>query len=120
MLTLHFEGWLECRLATDPDPTDEPRGVSGWTFAVAGEPDLDRTLRLQPEGAVNRRFGPTVGVAVRRVELFGEDVPDHRLVGATVELLDGPVFEGRNGISAEDAEEPIVPFHPRIRQAGIT
>jgi hypothetical protein len=120
MLTLHFEGWLECRLATDPDPTDEPRGVSGWTFAVAGEPDLDRTLRLQPDGAVNRRYGPPVGVAVRRVSLFGQDVPGHPLLGAPLELLDGPVFEGRNGIAAEDAEEPIVPFHPRIRQGGIT
>ena len=38
MIKLTFSGWFECRIATDPDPTDEPRGVSGWTAAVAGEP----------------------------------------------------------------------------------
>src|SRR3712207_1058344 len=100
MLSLKFEGWFECRLATDPDPTDEPRGVSGWTFAVAGEPDLDRIIRLQPQGAVNRPFGPPVGVRVTAVSVNGEQVTDHPLQGAPVELLDDPVFEGRNGIVA--------------------
>ncbi len=37
MLVVNFAGWFQCRLATDPDPTDEPRGVSGFTFALAGE-----------------------------------------------------------------------------------
>lgn len=120
MLSLHFEGWLECRLATDPDPTDEPRGVSGWTFAVAGEHDLDRIIRLQPEDALNRALGPQVGVRVHAVSVAGEKVVDHPLQGAPVELLGDPVFDGRNGIVAEDALEPIVPFHIRISHNGIT
>ena len=33
-LYLHFEGYFQCRLATDPDPTREPRGVSGYTYAL--------------------------------------------------------------------------------------
>jgi len=27
VLELDFEGWWQCRFATDPDPTDDPRGV---------------------------------------------------------------------------------------------
>ena len=68
MLRLSFEGWFQCRLATDPDPPDEVRGVSGWTFAVAGEPDLDRVIRLQPAGTITRSGGPTVGVTVTKAE----------------------------------------------------
>ena len=66
MIEIHFEGWFECRLATDPDPTDEPRGVSGWTYALAGEPDLDRIIRTQPMGTVSRRFGPNPRCRLRR------------------------------------------------------
>jgi hypothetical protein len=118
VITLAFDGWAECRLATDPDPSDEPRGVSGWTFAVAGEPDLDRIIRMQPGGAVQRALGPPVGVAVRAVSVQGAPVAAHPLLGAAVDLLDDPVFEGRNGIVGEDAREPIVPFHLAVRGAN--
>jgi hypothetical protein len=62
---------LEKTRGWGPDPSDEPRGVSGYTFALAGEPDLDRLLHLQPDeaGVFERRFGvsddapgPHVGV----------------------------------------------------------
>jgi hypothetical protein len=119
MLTLSFEGWFQCRLATDPDPSDEPRGVSGWTFAVAGEEDLDRVIRLQ-EPVSPRSHGPEVGVVVRNVTVDERHIPDHPLDGGQVELLDAPVFEGRNGIVAEDAAEGIDPFHLRIRGGGVT
>lgn len=118
MLVLAFEGWAQCRLATDPDPTDEPRGVGGWTFAVAGEPDLDRIIRFQPEGATHRRFCPDVGVTVRAVGRDGAAVAGSPLVGARVALLDDPVFDGRNGLSHEDQLEPIVPFHIRVEKDG--
>jgi hypothetical protein len=119
MLTLTFEGWFQCRLATDPDPSDEPRGVSGWTFAVAGEEDLDRVIRLQ-EPVSTRSHGPEVGVVVRTVTVDERHIPDHPLVGGQVELLDAPTFEGRNGIVAEDAAESINPFHLRITGGGVT
>ena len=45
LVVCSFTGWVQVRLATNPDPTDEPRGVSGYTFALPGEPDLDRVLR---------------------------------------------------------------------------
>src|SRR6185503_3047945 len=63
-IELAFAGFFECRLATDPDPFDELRGTSGWTFALPGEPNLDRIIRFQPTGAVLRWGGPAVGVAV--------------------------------------------------------
>jgi len=119
MLTLNFEGWFQCRLATDPDPSDEPRGVSGWTFALAGEEDLDRIIRLQ-EAVAPRSCGPEVGVLVRTVSVDERRVAEHPLVGARVELLDEPKFEGRNGIVAEDAAECIHPFHLRVVRGDVT
>jgi hypothetical protein len=115
---LQFGGWFQCRLATDPDPHDEPRGVSGYARAVAGEPDLDRVVRFQPAGAFVRSHCPEVGVRVTRVIVDGRPVDGHPLVGATVDLLDEPVFEGRNGIVADDGFEPIVPFHLRVEGPG--
>ena len=119
MLSLGFEGWFECRLATDPDPSDEPRGVSGWTYAVGDEKDLDRVIRTQPEGTVGRLHGPAIGVTVREVSEHGKQAPDHVLIGAPVTLLNDPVFEGRNGLASEDTEEPVFPFHIRIAQDTV-
>jgi hypothetical protein len=93
--------------------------VSGWTFAVAGEEDLDRIIRLQ-EPVSPRSHGPEVGVMVRIVTVDDRHIPDHPLVGSQVELLDGPKFEGRNGIVAEDAAESVEPFHLRITGGGVT
>ena len=119
MLVLAFEGWAQCRLATDPDPSDEPRGVSGWTFAVAGEPDLDRILRLQPEDATARVPGPPIGVRVTSHQRDGRADATSPFVGGRVMLLGDPVFDGRNGLAHEDTLEPIVPFHLRIEGAGV-
>jgi hypothetical protein len=119
LLVLGFEGWAQCRLATDPDPSDEPRGVSGWTYAVAGEPDLDRVLRFQSEGAVPRTPGPQIGVAINHHAVDGRPVDPSPLHGVPVILLDSPVFDGRNGLSHEDGKEPIAPFHLRIEGAGV-
>jgi hypothetical protein len=118
MLWLKFGGWFQCRLPTDPDPTDEPRGVSGYVTALAGEPDLDRIVRLQPP-VVERRYCPTIGVSVQAVFQDGPST-GHPLVGAVVELLDNPKFEGRNGIIAEAGFEPIVPFHLRISKDAFS
>jgi hypothetical protein len=118
-VSLGFAGWFQCRLATDPDPADEPRGVSGYVHALAGEPDLDRILRLQPAGTVPRPFCPPIGVTVRTVHLDGRLQAGHPLLGAAVDLLDAPVFEGRNGIVADDGFEPIVPFHPQVSAGGF-
>ena len=114
ILWIEFGGWFQCRLATDPDPSDESRGVSGYVRAVAGEPDLDRILRLQPEGAVPRTHCPTIGVTARALLGDAGPVAGSLISGAKVELLENPKFEGRNHIVAEDGFEPIVPFHVRI------
>jgi hypothetical protein len=115
MLQLRFRGWFQCRLATDPDPYDEPRGVSGYVRAYAGEPDLDRLISFQ-RPAFARTYGPPIGVQVDQVSLDGEVVRDHPLVGAAVDLLGRPVFEGRNGVIADDGLEPIYPFRLQVRK----
>lgn len=109
MIELRYRGWFQCRLATDPDPFDEPRGVSGYVHAYVDEPDLDRVIAMQPP-RFTRSHGVDVGVHIDRVVREGQSVPDHPLVGARVDLLDAPKYEGRNGVVADDGLEPVWPF----------
>jgi hypothetical protein len=118
MLVLKFEGWFQCRLSTDPDPADEPRGVSGFTFALPGEPDLDRIIRFQPPGTVQRSHCPDIGVYVTDVYENGTKSGNHPLARAQVDLLEEPKFLGENGIISQ-VEEPIVPFHIRVSGGGL-
>lgn len=124
-LGVSFGGWCQVRLATNPDPTDEPRGVSGYSFALAGEPDLDRIIRFH-DPVAPRSFGPPVGVFVRAVSVDGRAVAGHPLIGARVDLVnsrgepprpddtDGAKFEARNYIMTNPGDEPIHPFWIRV------
>lgn len=120
MLILHFEGWFQCRLATNPDPTDEARGVSGYTFALPGEDDLDRVIRLHDPRAP-RSHGPAVGVHVTGVERAGVSEPSHPLREAPVFWLGDPKFESRNRLLSDDRSGtgPIHPFHVRVAAADV-
>lgn len=128
-LHLSFEGYFQMRMATDPDPTDDPRGVSGYTFALAGEPDLDGLLHLQPDedGVWQRRFGvspdapgPRVGVTVRRAQRFDDealtltDVPE--LVGTRI-AFPGARLEERNGLVVRNDFWPIHPMRLQVLAA---
>lgn len=46
-LSISFDGYFQCRLATDPDPSNEQRGISGFTYSVAGETLLDPSIWCQ-------------------------------------------------------------------------
>jgi len=70
VIVCSFAGWIQIRLATNPDPPDEPRGISGYTFALPGEPALDRLLRTS-DPVAPRSHGPLIGVAVRAVTVDG-------------------------------------------------
>lgn len=115
---INFRGWYQCRLATDPDSYDERRGRSGWTFALGDEPDLDRIIRFH-DPVTHRSHAPSIGVWVNEVRQGGQAVNAHPLLQAKVELLDRPVYEGRNGEIATSAHEPIVPWHLRIEGNNI-
>ena len=124
-LLLTFEGWCTIRVPTDPDPCDEPRGASGYTFAFAGEPDLDRRVRLQPEDAPEllRPGAPWKkwGVFVKQAVLVGDDgseveVPE--FLGAEVRLLGEPRLENRNWVLTPPGKEPIVPFDLEFKEKG--
>jgi len=127
-LYLSFEGYFQLRFATDPDPTDEPRGVSGYTFALAGEPDFDNVMHLQPEeeGVVERRFGvaadapgPRVGVTVRQAKWFDEekliytDAPEY--TEARVSFVKAQLTE-RNGILIRNDLFAIDPLRVQVRK----
>jgi hypothetical protein len=125
LLTAAFEGWFMCRLATDPDPNNEPRGRSGYTMALTSERELDQVIRLQRDAYVDehmrrpaRLLKREVGVTVRSVTFdgrpwsrrYGGDpiAGEHPLVGALVSLggtndiFPGPTFESRNNIVGSD------------------
>jgi hypothetical protein len=113
-LVLEFEGWCSLRLPTDPDPSDEPRGVSGYTFAFAGEPDFDRVLNLQPRPGMSiRSHSPELGVKVTRASA-------EAFKGARVDLLGGPIIENRNWTLTLPGFEPIVPFHLQVAGDGVS
>lgn len=117
MLEIHFEGRFQCRLATDPDAYNHPRGQDGWTFALPGEPDLDRIIRFDGPDAPRSRT-PGIGVRVTDFRREGVSEAASPLMGMNVELADAPVFEGRNGQIATSAKEPIVPFTIRLAGGG--
>jgi hypothetical protein len=131
-LRLEFEGYFQMRMATDPDPTDERRGVSGYTFALAGEPDLDAKVHFQPDepGVWQRKFGigddegenlpvartsksggPRVGVLVTSATIGDRAVPEY--VGARVQFLDAQILE-HNGVLIRNDFFFIDPLHVRV------
>lgn len=123
--SLSFDGWAQCRMATDPDPSNDPRGVSGYSFALPGEPDMDQILYLQnKKGVIHRSFCPEIGVFVRGGYEFhtkgtgGETTfthktkidANHPLFEAQVDLLGNPIFDSRNGTVIFNGFGIINPF----------
>lgn len=124
MLKLLFEGYYQMRMATDPDPPNDPRGLSGYTFALPGEPDFDRKLHFQPDekGAYQRVYGlpgargPQIGVqVVDAMEDGGAQRPD--LKGVRVRFVNAELVE-RNGVIVRNDMFVIDPLRVRIEEAG--
>ncbi|MDQ4124556.1 MAG: hypothetical protein M3134_03005 [Actinomycetota bacterium] len=115
-LTAHFQGYFMCRIAVDPDPTNDPRGRSGYTMALATEDPLDQVIRLQPDEHVRantrtpaEQIGLHVGVDVTDVTFDGKPwAGSPNLLGAHVSLegsrdvFTGPVFVSRNNVIGSD------------------
>jgi hypothetical protein len=131
-LTLGFGGYFMCRIATDPDPSDDPYGTSGYTMALAHEPVLDQVIRLQYDSSAaplrsnplpNLRKRVQEGVTVRSVSFDG--VPDAArtkvLVGARVALLGSPRFVSTNNtVGSDDTMAFVVePFHLSITHDAL-
>jgi hypothetical protein len=137
-LDINFEGYFMCRLATDPDPTNEERGMSGYTMALAFEDPLDQVIRLQADAAwlsrnarkpmIDMQIAPNV--TVRSVHFQGAPYDGARaLLGARVYLdgadfpLKGPTFESRNStVGSDDSFAFVVnPFNFRIQheESGV-
>lgn len=119
---LHFRGYIQLRMATDPDPTDEPRGLSGYTFALPGEPDFDQLLHWQPDerGVFERDFGddpfqPRVGVTVVQAYHAGERRPE--VEGARLSLVDSSLVE-LNGLLVRNDYFAIDPVKLRITRGS--
>jgi hypothetical protein len=133
LLEIAFEGRFMCRQATDPDPTNEDRGMSGYTMALVSETPLDQVIRFHVTDdfwRANARppsdeMGMRPGVTVRGVRYAGAPYPRaQNLIGARVFLdgkepsFDGPIFESRNNIVGNDDAMAFVvsPFKLRIEK----
>lgn len=132
-VSLHFEGYFACRIATDPDPTDEKRGMSGYTMALSTEDNLDQVIRLnvseeyldknlrQPGPLINMDANLKRGVVVTEVMYDGQSL-ESDYVGASLNLrgenkpFKGPIFESRNNITGSDDTMAFVitPFELEI------
>ena len=138
-MTIHFEGFWQCRMSTDPDPTLEGRGTSGYTIALPREGEFDRVIRTQrdqiPDSEFRQPFPPyretlpaggrrapdgrrgSFGVSVTRVEGAPDPAIDRLLTGAELRLMQSPRFELRNQIVGDGINRiapPIVPFDVQI------
>ncbi len=141
-LTIYFQGYFMFRMATDPDPSNETRGLSGYTMALATEDDFDQKIRLQfTEDFLNKNLREPAremgleeklrdGVQVYKVTFDGKPW-EHRkkLINAKVCLgpfpddnssdeSELPTFESRNNITGSDDTMAFVvdPFHLQIRK----
>ncbi|HYH45048.1 MAG TPA: hypothetical protein VEG34_05135, partial [Thermoanaerobaculia bacterium] len=139
LLEMQFEGFFMCRLATDPDPTNEERGVSGYTIALVHEDPLDQVIRTQIEDKKflernlrepAERMKIRIGVDVYNVLFDGKPyfgAARDALLGAKVYLegkdepFQGPIFDSRNNIVGSDDNMAFVvnPFELAIRRDGL-
>ena len=138
LLEINFQGYFLCRIATDPDPTNEERGVSGYTMALVQEEPLDQVIRTQitPKFAEQNlrepaeRMGIRIGVDVTSVLFDGQpyDKGTEVLQGAKVFLegkddpFPGPIFDSRNNIVGSDDNMAFVvnPFEMAIRNEKVS
>lgn len=136
-LDIGFQGYFTCRIATDPDPTNEDRGMSGYTMALPKEDRLDQVIRLQADADFLSRnmrkpldeMPFQIGVQVASAQIAGRDfTPAAPLLGARVYLdgrnepLTGAVFESRNNTTGSDDTMAFVidPFMLRIDGPAAT
>lgn len=135
-LDIGFQGYFTCRIATDPDPSNEDRGMSGYTMALPNEDRLDQIIRLQADAEFWSRnmrkpldeMPYKIGVQVSRVQFDGRDyAPAASLVSSLVYLdgrngQEGPVFESRNNTTGSDDTMAFVidPFVLRIDGPAAT
>jgi hypothetical protein len=132
---LQFSGWVQARMATDPDPSNEPRGVSGYTFSIPGEPDMDQIIYFQPkEGVIQRSHCPPVGVQVTGgYEFITEGTggyvdfvnktpitEGHPLFNANVDLLKNPIFDSRNSTIIYSGFGVVNPFILSVEGKGLS
>lgn len=148
LLEIEFQGYFFCRLATDPDPTNEQRGVSGYTMALVHEDPLDQVIRTQiddefarrnlrepvrlpgEEGNPDRPMKLRVGVDVSGATFGGKtyEPAARALAGARLSLngstppFDGPIFDSRNNIVGSDDNMMFVvnPFELEIKSDQVT
>lgn len=138
LLEIQFQGYFMCRIATDPDPTNEQRGVSGYTLALVTEDPLDQVIRTQVDDPAflernlrepARQMKIRIGVDVNNVLFDGQPYfgpARQALLGAKVYLegkdepFDGPIYDSRNNLAGSDDNMSFVvnPFDMAIRKKG--
>jgi hypothetical protein len=99
-IEIHFDGIFQDRLATDPDPVDNPRGDLGWTKSHTEEPDFDRIIRFN-NPISPRNYVKTVGVFITKVTINGQNFLDS-LVGQMINLGPDTQFRGTPSVGGKE------------------
>jgi hypothetical protein len=99
-IEIHFDGIFQNRLATDPDPFDNPRGDLGWTRSHTGEPDFDRIIRFN-NPISPRSFIEKVGVFITKVTINRQNFLDS-LVGQMINLGSNTQFVGTPNVGGKE------------------
>lgn len=96
-MEIDFEGFWQCRLATDPDPSDEQKGISGFTYAVAGESLLEPSMWSQAKDIEDR---------------YGKKEPA---------FMDNPAQTGQLGIkNIREASPDFAKYNERLIGVNVT
>jgi hypothetical protein len=90
-VSLSFEGNFQDRLATDPDPSNDPRGHDGSTRALEGESDLDGIIRFSSPGDLRLActFEPVRVTRVHAEQPDGIELVGDAIIGQVLDL--GPM-----------------------------
>jgi len=129
---LRYSGRFQCRLASDPDPFNDPWGANSsfGMYAVQGpdpahpdEPPLDRIVRFHDPVAL-RPFSDPIGVSVSAIEAqVGTGTTTFKIgdsvAGLPVRLGSNCKFESQDGAFAQAGFEAISDFEFRIGTAFL-
>lgn len=112
-ITIEFEGCFQCRLSTDPAPSNAGNPTSGWTRTF-GETNFDRIIRFSSPVAIRTLlYRPWADVIVTNV--VAPSIPNPNsdpIIGQSVNLGASTYYNG--GPTVPPGFEPLANFMIKI------
>lgn len=127
-IEISFEGYWQCRLATDPDPSDEQRGVSGFTYSVVGESLLEPSFWSQQKD-IEKEYGKKAeefidttasnkGSAIKNIREASSDYSQYNKMGIGLKVTTVSVNGNQDKKLTENLAGALVRFENRPKSNG--